>query len=68
MSNLMRSHGMKFRDEDWQTLEAEAAAQNTTVNALIHSLCKVYLEGKGKTWQGAQRVGRPKLSIGIKKP
>lgn len=53
----MNPHGIKFTDEDWQTITTLANELDMSAGEFVNEACKQFVEKLGATWQGGAKWG-----------
>jgi len=60
MSEKMKPHGIKFTDEDWQTVQQLASQIGITPGAFVNLACAQLARRMGNLWIGGKKWGRPR--------
>lgn len=53
----MTPHGIKFTEEDWQTITELAKKSNMSNGEFVNEACKQFVAQFGATWTGGAKWG-----------
>lgn len=57
---MMKPHGIKFTQSDWNVIQQAASDQNMSAGAFVNMCVKEYFEAHGIDFEGTQPHGGPR--------